>query len=371
MKRVVVIGGGFAGLTAAARLARSRAKPEVVLFDRTTRCDFKPLLPDAVGRCVPLRHMSYPIDRHAARFGYSFRAEEVVGLDTSAREVVTATGAHGYDALILAAGARVISPPPGGEAYPLYSTGDAARMIRATADVARARVVVVGGGYTGIEIATQLLAWSRRIGRPRPVTIVESGDTVLRGLDDSFQRYARANLARMGIATITGVRARAIDGGDLVLSDGRRIHDGLVAWSPGLAPVALVERLDVPKGRAGRIAVGPDLSFAPDAFAAGDAAAFTWRGAQLRPSFQFALSEGAHAAGNALRRLAGRAPLPFRPVDLGWVVPMANGRSCGRALGLNVFGPVPTLLHYFMCVVRSYGLGNRLGIVSAVLRRAL
>jgi len=371
MTRVVVVGGGFAGLAAVARLSRARRRVEVVLLDRRQTCDFKPLLPDAIGRRVHPRHLRYPIEHHAGRHGCRFLCEEVVSVDTDAREVRTAVATHRYDYLLLAPGAAVAPLPSGGRAYPLHSAADAEQLIRATTASRHARFAVVGGGYTGVEIATQLAAWSRRAGRPRRVTIIESGDAPLRGLAPAFRSYAAANLARMGVELVTRARANRIERDGLVLDDGRRIDDALVVWSPGLSPTRFVGELAAARDPAGRIAVRPDLSFAPGAFAAGDAAGFEWRGRRLRPSFQFALSQGAHAAANVLRDVAGRNTRPFRPIDLGWVVPMANGRSCGRALGVDLFGPMPTALHYVMCVFRSYGLRNRWGVTGSILRAAV
>jgi NADH dehydrogenase FAD-containing subunit len=101
---------------------------------------------------------------------------------------------------------------------------------------------------------------------------------------------------------------------------------------------------------------------------AGDAAYFSYKGGALRMAIQFALSQGVVAAENIARSIGNLPLTKYAPHDLGYIVPMANNRSCGRALGVNIKGTLGMFLHYFFCVYRSYGFGNRLGIIGSLIK---
>jgi len=83
---------------------------------------------------------------------------------------------------------------------------------------------------------------------------------------------------------------------------------------------------------------------------------------------QFSLSEGIIAAQNILKSIQKKELIPYKPKDLGYIVPMANNKSCGLILGLKVKGFLATIFHYFMCIYRSYGLKNRLGLIINLLK---
>jgi NADH dehydrogenase FAD-containing subunit len=131
-----------------------------------------------------------------------------------------------------------------------------------------------------------------------------------------------------------------------------------------------VRRLPCEQDSQGRLKVDRTLSFTEGAFAAGDAAAFVKKGRALRMAVQFSLNEGHLAAENVLRLCAGRKKLKmYRPVDMGYLVPMANFCACGTVLRVPVLGLAGWLLHYTMCIYRSLTLRHRLGIVSDIFLR--
>ncbi len=84
---------------------------------------------------------------------------------------------------------------------------------------------------------------------------------------------------------------------------------------------------------------------------------------------QFAITQGACVAVNIARDIAGTGMVPYRPVDLGYIIPLANGRACGNILGARMRGAFPLMLHYLMCMYRSYGWKNRFGILKKLLTK--
>ncbi len=371
MKRVLVLGGGYAGLSAAARLARRRPSLSVELIDARDAHHALPILPDVVGRAFRPRSLRYSLQRAAARFGFTFRCETVRAIHADAPSVKTDQGVCEGDALLVATGTRTSSLGldfVGDHAYTLDDLEDAERLRHDLADRPWQTAVVCGGGYTGVELATAVRRWSRRQGLARRILLADLAPTLCPLLAETFQQYVTRNVESVGISVRTETSVE--DAGDdwVQLSDGERIERALLLWSVGKAAPACVQEMPARKTKQGRLHVDPTLRFGERCFAAGDAAAFEHDGAPLRMSVQFALTQGRHAAKNILRALDGAPLLPFRPYDPGYLVPMANDRACGEVLGCPVYGRIGIALHYLMCIARSVGFGNRRRTFADVVR---
>jgi NADH dehydrogenase len=202
--------------------------------------------------------------------------------------------------------------------------------------------------------------------RPR-IVLAEGLPRLCSLLPESHGHYIVRNLRRMGIEVRLETTVAAVEGPDVLFSDGERIGARLI-WAAGVIPGRAAQNL--PKGTlADRAAVDEYLRAGNGIYAAGNAAGFTRPGENkaIRMSVQHAIGAGFCAARNILREIAGRPLEPFRPLDLGYIVPMANGLSCGVVLGVPVFGAAATALHYMMSGFRSQSPSN----TAAVLRDAL
>jgi len=370
MSKAVIIGGGFAGLAAAETL---RGKLDVLLIDSKPTHDFLPMLPDVIGERADPDLLEHELADRCRRLGAAFRLDPVTSVDLTARRVVTETGEADYDYLIIASGSRTS----------FYGRDEIREQARKLDDVADARTiadtvrkndreayVVVGGAYTGIEVATNLRAFFGKHPPDRRVVICELHDRLLPALPERFQRYVTENVKRFGVELRLEDTVDEIDDGSVRLASGEQIDNAAVIWTAGVRTPDFVRDLDVPKSKQGRLEVDQCLRVDERTFAAGDSALFVHDGSPLRMSIQFALSQGARAARNILRIERGRIPGPYRPHDPGYIVPMANNRSCGRILGVNCYGRTPTAAHYLMCILRSRGLSRRLKMF-ADLRRIL
>jgi NADH dehydrogenase FAD-containing subunit len=171
----------------------------------------------------------------------------------------------------------------------------------------------------------------------------------------------------LGIEFLPGVSLEGCSDGAAALTDGRRLNGALAVWTAGVHAGAHIRAMEAPKERQDRLCVDETLRVGGRCYAAGDCAGAKRGGQLLRLSVQFSISQGHHAAGNILREIDGRRPVAFRPVDLGYVVPMANFRGCGRILGMRSFGRLPSVMHYLMSAARSWGLDNRAGVAASVL----
>ncbi len=371
MTRVVIVGGGFAGLFALRRLARRR-DVEVVLVDRRGEHHFNPLLPDLISRDIPPDCLRLGLANEARLRGARFARGEVERVDLSAGGVRLADGRRiGYDVLLLASGAETnFYGQDALRASCLTIDGvEGALAIRAAIErEPDAPALVVGGGYTGVEVATHIRRLDRRRGRRgRRIVIVDLADRLCAGVEEHFGQYVRRNVEALGIEFRPGVSLEERSERGALLTDGDRLDGALAVWTAGVHAGGHIRAMDAPKERQDRLAVDETLRVAERCYAAGDCAGAKRDGALLRLSVQFSISQGHHAAGNILREIDGRAPRAFRPVDLGYVVPMANFRGCGRILGVRSFGRLPSVMHYAMSAARSWGLDNRLGVAASVL----
>jgi NADH dehydrogenase len=369
--RVVILGGGFAGLWAARGLSRRAAAGDidVTLVSPRPSSDFNPLLPDVVGGRTQLASATYSLHTAADRWSLTFRRAAARHVDVDARAVETDDGTIPFDYLILATGARTNFRGRDDlkmTALTLDSAQDACRIRQAAIDRPAQSFVIAGGGPTGVEVATNLRLRCHP-GRPR-IVLAEYLPRLCSLLPPSHGRYILRNLGRMGIDVRLETTVENVDGGDVLLSDGERLTNAQLFWAAGVAPAEIAQSL--PGGHiAGRAATDKTLRAGEGIYAAGDAAGFTRAGEQqpIRMSVQHAIGGGMQAAKNVLREIDGKTPEPFKPLDLGYIVPMANGRSCGKALGVPVFGAVATGLHYLMSGFRSQSATNVRGVLHDAL----
>lgn len=363
MGKIVIIGGGFAGLAAAEGLAWQRHSHDVTLIDTRATSQFLPLLPDIIGHSLPPGILGYSLKTAAQRWGYNFCQAKVSSVDLLRKIVITDQKEVPYDGLIIASGSETSFKAC--ESWPqrplvLDSIDDAVRL-RDLAEIDdNVHYVVCGGGYTGVELASNLnYLFKRRKSRNR-VSIVEHGPNLCKALSKKQIAFIENAVRRAGIEVKVGTTVAGSDQDRLWLADGTVISQARAIWAAGVCTAQFVQSLPFSKTRQGRLEVNSCLALESGVFAAGDACGFRSGKDELRMSVQFALTQGWHAASNILRYFEGRNLLPYSPMDPGWVVPLANGRGCGKILGMEMFGRLPYVLHTLICMARSFGLDNRL-----------
>ncbi len=375
MGDILIIGGGFAGLTAARVLSAARnalGHRRILLVDAKKTFDFLPLLPDvAGGRLKPERaHMSLP--DYLARLRVNFVEKEVARLDAETREAFMADGSVlGYEFLVLAPGSRTNffgMQDVARNSLKLDHVEDARRIGQAVLAQPQKNIFVIGGGYTGIEVATHVAILLRRRGvRSYRLHVVEKADDILSSLPVWMQDYARLELCRLKIQTHTNSSVTAFSEDELKLSDGRVFEHPLVIWAAGVTMPAFVQEMPFDKDKQGRLVVDEALQFHPGCFAVGDVVSFPHKGRPLRMAVMFSVAEATVAAKNILRLTSGNRDLkPFKPLDLGYIVPLAHKKSCGRVFFGRIWGIVGWLGHYLMCVGRAPGWRMRLDILWSV-----
>jgi NADH dehydrogenase len=385
LPRVVVVGAGFGGLTAARALGD--APVAVTLLDRRNFHLFQPLLYQVATAALNPSDIAAPI-RHVVRRqrNTTVLLADVREVDVSARIVRTDHGDLPYDFLVLAAGAN--DSYFGHDEWRTFAPGlktveDALEMRRRILlaferaewekeSVARQEwltFVVVGGGPTGVELAGALAEIARHAlaedfrgidpARAR-VILVEGADRVLPGFPPTLSESAARQLAGLGVSVRTGVRVTGIDGEAVWLGE-ERIGARTALWAAGVAASPLTRSLGVPVDRQGRVLVAPDLTVPghPEIFVIGDASALVDRGKAVPGVAPAAMQEGRHAAKNIRRAIAGRPLLPFRYVDKGTLATIGRAAAVADIRGWRLSGLLAWLAWLAIHIFFLIGFRNR------------
>lgn len=355
--RVVILGGGFAGLYAARALAGEPVTVTVV--DRTNHHVFQPLLYQVATGVLAPSDITVPIRwRLRGQANATVLLARVRGIDVIRREVQLDSdpGMIAYDYLIVATGAR--HAYFGHDEWEAHAPGlktieDAfavrrrfllalERAERATDAAVRATeltIVVVGGGPTGVELAGMIPTVCRRAlvrefrhidTRAVRVVLAEAGPRLLPAFPASLAERARRDLEALGVEVRLGAAVSGVDAEGVTIG-GERIAARTVFWAAGNLASPLGRALGAPLDRQGRVLVEPDLSVPgrPELFVAGDLAATTWEGRPVPAVAPAAVQQGECAARNVLRTLRGEPREPFRYRNKGDLATIGRNKAVG------------------------------------------
>lgn len=355
-KKVCIIGGGFAGCAAAKYLSSYQELCEVTVIDKKKDREFLPLLPDVAGGGIRMSSARYELARLVRSRKVRYRQYEIASVDLNARSVSGPYSTDSYEYLLIASGST--STFYGNDQIKKYalvldSIEDAQRIQKSVLRGAYAHLIVVGGGYTGVEIATHMWRLCKTHGVRARITLIERAERILASLPDWMGSYVSQHVAQLGIEIRCNVSVDSASERSVSLSDGTCFDDALLVWSAGVSVSSPEITPDPQRTRQGRFIVDDYLRIHERCFVAGDAAGYIHNGQEARMGIQVSLDEGRCAAANIVRHMQNKALRCFRAVDLGYIVPMAHGRGCGNVLGLPVKGRMAIALHYLMCLYRS------------------
>lgn len=395
-QRVVILGAGFGGLSAASHLAsgvRRGAPLDITLIDRNNYHVFSPLLYQAAVGLVDTRSVAYPTRAIASELGVDFLRADVLGIDRAAHCVVTSQGPRYYDWLVVALGSvprLEMLDDPEGLVVPLKSVGDATEIHRRilssleeaelTDDPQRRRdllaFTIVGGGPTGLELAGALRAliadvagreYRRFRNHDARVIVLEGADSVLPGLPDKLTRAAMRRLQERSVDIRLGERVSFVNRRGVHSEGGTVYPSGMVVWAAGVRPNPLVDDLPGERTRDGRVHVRPTLQLDRDdrTLLIGDAAAFVSPGADrpLGALAPVAIQQGATAARNILRAMAGRPMRRFHYRDQGNLVILGRYAAVAQVRGIEFDGIAAWLLWRGVHLAWLTGLRNKLQVL--------
>jgi len=382
-QRVLIIGGGFAGLNCAQELAND-VRFEVTLLDRQNHHLFQPLLYQVATAALSAPDIARSLRAILTRAeNVSVILDEVMAIDPKKREVKSQTAVYQYDTLILAAGAK--TSYFGKDEWAKHSIGlkclDDAKDIRAKvlASLERAErshdeaeqqrlmtVAIVGAGPTGVELAgafsdlvRKALKTDYRHINPADlrVILIQSGERVLKAFTPEHSEYTKKRLEKLGVEVILGVRVDAVEEGRIHLNDDRWIEAETVIWAAGVASSPLTEFFDCPKDRGGRLEVKPDLSLPgyPEVFAAGDLVKLD----DIPGLAPAAMQMGRHVS--KVLRNGKRSPFKYR--DKGMMAIIGKNAAVAEANGIDLKGFPAWVAWLFIHLAFLVGFRNKLAVL--------
>jgi NADH dehydrogenase len=349
LPRVVIIGGGFAGIAAARALRKARA--DVILVDRRNHHIFQPLLYQVATSVLAPSEVAAPIRQLARKQrNLTVALGEATGVDLELRTVSVLSSGIGkfdltFDYLVIAAGMRpsyfghdefapyAPSLKTLSDATAIRTKILAAYELAELTDDAQERVrqltfVLVGAGPTGVELAASIAQMAtltlrsdfRRIDPAKTsILLIEGGNRILPSFHESLSAKAATHLEGIGVKVMTGAKVDKVDEQGVIVG-GKRINSATVMWTAGVEASPIIKSLSAPKDRAGRIQVGPHMEI-PDRsgiFVVGDAATFAENGRTLPGVAQVALQQGHYVGARIAGELADRpVTRPFHYRDKG------------------------------------------------------
>ncbi|HKQ05444.1 MAG TPA: FAD-dependent oxidoreductase [Blastocatellia bacterium] len=400
-KRIVILGGGFAGVYTATYLEKAlgrRDDYEITLINKENYFVFQPMLPEVISGTIGLLDTVSPIRRLLPRTNLHVR--DIEAIDLQNKTVTTSPGFRphphviDYDYLVFALGnVTDFRGMPGlpEHALPFKNLADALylrnHVIRALEEAAiedhdmslRQQLltfVVAGGGFSGVEVAAELNDFVREVAKsyrgldPREirVVLVHSQDRILPEMPEDLARFAQKILQKRGVEVLLNVRLAAATGEEAILKDGRRIPTRTLVSTVPSSPHPIIDGLELPKGKNGRLICNGQLEVegAPGLYAVGDCGQIpTPDGAVSPPTAQYATRQAKVAAENILADIRGGAKKTFAFNELGQMGALGHRSAVAQIFGIKISGFLAWWIWRTIYLMKLPGWGRRLKVASS------
>lgn len=367
---IVLVGAGYAGLRVALeldkRLSGRAQRPQITLVDQHTYHQDIPLLHLTATSAIPEEQAVIPLDRILKRRTVQFQQGRVVGIGPEQQQITLEGGKTlTYDRLVVALGSEPNYPNiPGVREHTLpLRTYDQALRLRdaivgrfgeaAQATDAKTRrtlltFVVVGGGFTGCQLAGELAAWvpklAKQYGVPQQemrIALVQRSGQLLEQAGAWASHEAGRVFDRRGISVYLNTAAERVEHEALFVDGDRMIRAGTIVWTTGFRAPQVLADAGLPTDTLGRVVVDRSLRVEGHAsiYAVGDCASIPdGRGGTLPGMASFALAQGWHLAGALMNEIRGSAPGIYTPIQLGPFISLGPGEAVGMAAGIPISG---------------------------------
>jgi len=370
-KKIIIIGGGFAGVKCAKTLRDKLKKDDadVILFNSENYMVFQPLLAEVVGASISPEPVAVPLRQMLP--GVYCRTEDVVNinLDNKSVEYFSGDGHKGqmyFDHLVIASGSAVnLGQIPGmaDHAFPLKTVGDAVALrYHVMEQLENAEIcddpelrkwylsfVIVGGGFSGVEVAGEINdlvhdthKFYRNIKHDEiTVTLIHSRDQILPEVSSKLRDFARKKMEEAGINVVLNRRVSYVTQEGVGFEGNTTVDGATIVCTVGNTTAPVINRLEVPKER-GRIITEPDMRVSgyDNIWAIGDCANIIndYDKNPSPPTGQFAERQGRQAAQNIVRVLKGDETKPFGFKPLGQLCAIGGHNAVAEFLGVHISG---------------------------------
>jgi demethylphylloquinone reductase len=376
--RICIVGGGFGGLYTALRLSefpwQSADKPEITLIDQSDRFLFSPLLYELITEEMQSWEIAPPFAELLANTGIIFQQGSVTEIDIEGKQVTLHNEQKiDYDKLVLSTGGRTpVESTPGAKDYalPFRSLNDAYRLqeklrLLEESDRDRIRIAVVGGGYSGVELACKL---ADRLGDKGRIRIIDRGTQILKDSSEFNRETAIKALEKNQIwqDLETEVEQVASDSITLIYKgQADTIPVDIVLWTVGNRVSELINKLPLPQNEQGLLEIEPTLLVKgrEDIFALGDAAnSYDGDGKPLPATAQVAFQQSDYCAWNIWASATNRPLLSFRYQPLGEMMTLGTDNATINGLGLKLDGPMAYVARRLIYLYRLPTLKHQLTV---------
>ena len=376
--KICILGGGFGGLYTALRLSQlpweTSQKPEIVLVDKSARFLFSPLLYELLTGELQTWEIAPPFEEIFSNTGIRFCQGIVEKIDIDQRQVYLQDSPEiSYDLLVLALGGETPLDMASGAtsyAYPFRTTTDVYRIeerlrVLEESEADKIRVAIVGGGYSGVELACKL---ADRLGERGRFRLIELSDQILRTSPEFNREAASKALEARGVFIDLETKVESIGSDSIALEYKNQVDTipvDLVIWTVGTRVSPVVRSLGVKQNQRGQINITPTLQVIdhPEVFALGDLADCRDKeGKQVPSTAQAAFQQADYTAWNIWATLTNRPLLPFRYQHLGEMMTLGLDNATFTGLGIKLDGSLAYIARRLAYLYRQPTLDHQLKV---------
>jgi len=376
--RICILGGGFGGLYTALRLSQlpwnPSEKPEIVLVDQRDRFLFSPLLYELLTGELQTWEIAPPYSELLINTGIRFLQHAVAGVDVEAKRVQLQDAAElSYDYLVVAMGGETpldLTPGVAEFAIPFRTLTDVYRLeekLRSLeeSDKEKIRVAIVGGGYSGVELACKL---AERLGDRGRLRLIEATEQILKTSPEYNRETAQKALSDRQVWIDLETQVKSVSAESIALEYRGQTDElpvDVVLWTVGTRVSDVVQQLPLKHNGRGQLVVNPHLQSVdrPEIFALGDSAECRDAEGQLVPGTAQAAFQQAECAGwNVWASVTGRPLLPFRYQALGEMMTLGKDDATLSGLGIRLSGPFAYIARRLVYLYRMPTLDHQIKV---------
>lgn len=371
--RIVIVGGGFAGIAAAKKVHSkigNKNGVHIELIDRNEYTTMLPSLPDVAGGKIEKRFLCENIVKLLPK-NVKFTKMNIDKIDLNIKKILGISAQEvSYDKLIIATGSKTNFYGYDQNLESIYTMDcldDATRVhkefqkkLENKKDI---NLVIAGAGFTGLELASNLYHLACTQKRKICITIIEKGKKLMPIISQKLVCEIEKESALCEFNILTDEEVVSFDGTNVFLRNNGKIENAFFCWCAGVKVSVNIEG-NYQKLGDGRIIVDKYLKIPEyqDVYVTGDTAAIKKGDNFIRRAVNFAYMSGLSAGANLAKDIKGEALKEFKPIDLGWVIPI-NMSSVGVAMGIQIKGRLGIMMHYLISGAKNYNFRNFLQYV--------